>query len=215
MKRKSGLYRHLPVLALGLMITLVGSGAFALLRSFLHGPAPHPQQVVQQIQLIRPPPPPPDQPPPPPPPPQEKVHIPTPEKAPQPTPDHPPPSQPLGLDAKGGTGSDAFGLAARPGGEDIIGQGASAFVWYAGLLKDQILNQLGAQPQVRTTEYSVVVSVWIADDGTIQRVRIAQSSGDGQRDHSIEEALTRLGRLSQPPPADMPEPITLRIVSHS
>jgi protein TonB len=215
MKRKSGLYRHLPVLALGLMITLVGSGAFALLRSFLHGPAPHPQQVVQQIQLIRPPPPPPDQPPPPPPPPQEKVHIPTPEKAPQPTPDHPPPSQPLGLDAKGGTGSDAFGLAARPGGEDIIGQGASAFVWYAGLLKDQILNQLGAQPEVRTTEYSVVVSVWIADDGTIQRVRIAQSSGDGQRDHSIEEALTRLGRLSQPPPADMPEPITLRIVSHS
>ena len=215
MKRKSGLYRHLPIIILGLMVALIGSGAFALLRSFLHGPVPHPQQVVQQIQLIRPPPPPPNVPPPPPPPPEEKVHIPTPQKTPQPTPDHPPPSQQLGLDAKGGAGSDAFGLAAKPGGQDIIGQGASAFVWYAGLLKDQILNQLGAQPDVRTTTYSVVVSVWVGDDGTIQRVRVAQSSGDERRDRSIEEALTRLGRLSQPPPADMPEPITLRIVSHS
>ncbi len=215
MKRKSWLRRRLPVLALGLAVTLIGSGAFALLRGFLRGGSPHPQQVVQQIQLIRPPPPPPNPPPPPPPPPEEKVHIPTPEKQPQPTPDHQPPPQQLGLDAKGGAGSDAFGLAARPGGQDIIGEGASAFVWYAGLLKDQILNQLGAQPDVRTSTYSVVVSVWVGDDGTIQRVRIAQTSGDERRDHSIEEALTRLGRLSQPPPADMPEPITLRIVSHT
>ena len=203
------------MLALGLMVMLIGSGAFALLRSFLNGGSAHPPQVVQQIQLIRPPPPPPNLPPPPPPPPEEKVHIPTPQKTPQPTPDHPPPSQQLGLDAKGGAGSDAFGLAARPGGQDLIGEGASAFVWYAGLLKDQILNQLGAQPDVRSTTYSVVVSVWIGGDGTIQRVRIAQSSGDDGRDRSIEQALTRLGRLSQPPPADMPEPITLRIVSHS
>lgn len=215
MKRKSGLRRHLPMLALGLVVTLIGSGAFALLRSFLNGGPAHPPQVVQQIQLIRPPPPPPNLPPPPPPPPEEKVHIPTPQKTPQPTPDHPPPSQQLGLDSKGGTGSDAFGLAARPGGQDLIGEGASAFVWYAGLLKDQILNQLGAQPEVRSTTYSVVVSVWIGGDGTIQRVRIAQSSGDQGRDRSIEDALNRLGRLSQPPPADMPEPITLRIVSHS
>lgn len=215
MKRKSWLHRNLPILVLGLMVMLIGSGAFALLRGFLRGGSAHPQQVVQQIQLIRPPPPPPNLPPPPPPPPEEKVHIPTPQKTPQPTPDHQPPPQQLGLDAKGGAGSDAFGLAARPGGQDIIGGGASAFVWYAGLLKDQILNQLGAQPEVRAAAYSVVVSVWIADDGTIQRVRIAQSSGDERRDHSIEEALARLGRLSQPPPADMPEPVTLRIVSHS
>jgi TonB family protein len=215
MKRKSWIHRHLPIIALGLMVTLVGTGAFALLRSFLHGGSSHPQQVVQQIQLIRPPPPPPNLPPPPPPPPEEKVHITTPQKAPQPTPDHPPPSQQLGLDAKGGAGSDAFGLAARPGGQDIVGEGGSAFSWYAGLLKDQILNQLGAAPDVRSASYTVVVSVWVGGDGTVQRVEIAKSSGDTERDRSIESALTRLGRLSQPPPADMPEPITLRIVSHS
>lgn len=195
------------------MVTLVGTAAFALLRSFLQGGSPHPQQVVQQIQLIRPPPPP--NLPPPPPPPEEKVHIATPQKAPQPSPDHPPPGQQLGLDAKGGTGNDAFGLAARPGGQDIIGEGGSAFIWYAGLLKDQILNQLGAQAEARSASYAVVVSVWVGADGTVRHVEIAKSSGDLQRDRSIESALARLGRLSQPPPADMPEPITLRIVSHS
>ncbi len=214
MKRKPWLKRNLPVLALGLMVALIGTGAYALLRSFLRAGSPHPQQVVQQIQLIRPPPPPPNLPPPPPPPPEVKVHIPTPEKQPTPT-DHPPPAQNLGLDAKGGAGSDAFGLVGRPGGQDIIGEGGSAFTWYAGLLKDEIVNQLGAQPMARSDSYTVVVSVWVGDDGTVQRVEIAKSSGDPQRDQSIQSALARLGRLSQPPPADMPEPITLRIVSHT
>jgi periplasmic protein TonB len=214
MKRKSWLKRNLPILALGLTIALVGTGAFALLRSFLRGGSPHPQQVVQQIQLIRPPPPPPNLPPPPPPPPEVKVHIPTPEKQPAPT-DHPPPAQNLGLDAKGGAGSDAFDLVGRPGGQDIIGEGGSAFTWYAGLLKDEIVNQLGAQSTARSDSYTVVVSVWVGEDGTIQRVQIANSSGDSQRDQSIQAALARMGRLAQPPPADMPEPITLRIVSHT
>lgn len=212
MKRKSWLKRNLPILALGLMVALIGTGAYALLRSFLRGGSPHPQQVVQQIQLIRPPPPPPNLPPPPPPPPEVKVHIPTPQRQPAPT-DHPPPAQNLGLDAKGGAGSDAFGLVGRPGGQDIIGEGGSAFTWYAGLLKDEIVNQLGAQ--ARSDSYTVVVSVWVGDDGTVQRVEIAKSSGDPRRDQSIQASLARLGRLSQPPPADMPEPITLRIVSHT
>jgi periplasmic protein TonB len=214
MKRKSWLHRNLPIIALGLTVALVGTGAFALLRSFLRGGPAHPQQVVQQIQLIRPPPPPPNQPPPPPPPPEVKVHIPTPEKQPTPT-DHPPPAQNLGLDAKGGAGSDAFGLVGRPGGQDIIGEGGSAFTWYAGLLKNQIQNQLGTESDLRAASYSVVVSVWVGDDGTIQRVEIAKTSGDTQRDRTIEAALSRIGRLSQPPPADMPEPITLRVVSHT
>jgi protein TonB len=59
----------------------------------------------------------------------------------------------------------------------------------------------------------VVVRVWVRDDGSIERVNIVQSSGDRERDQVIEAALSRMGRLSQAPPADMPEPISLRIVS--
>ncbi|HEV2269380.1 MAG TPA: TonB C-terminal domain-containing protein [Steroidobacteraceae bacterium] len=209
MKRKSWLHRNLPILALGLMVTFIGTGAFALLRSFLRGGSPHPQQVVQQIQLIRPPPPPPNLPPPPPPPPEEKVHIPTPEKAP-PTPDHPQPSQQLGLDAKGGSGSDAFGLVGRPGGQDITGEGGAAFAWYGGVMKDAILHQLDDVPELRSLSYIAEVSLWISGDGTIQRVAIAKSSGDPKIDRLIESSVSQL-RIPHAPPPDMPLPVTIKL----
>jgi periplasmic protein TonB len=216
LKRKSQKYRFVPIIALGLVVSVVGVGAIGFMRDFLHKAPTHPKQVVQQIKLIRPPPPPPDVPPPPPPPPEEKVDIPDPQQQPDPTPSNePPPGEQLGLDAEGGAGGDAFGLVGRKGGRDLIGSGGNAFAWYGGLLKNAIIDQLGAEQQAKSAAYSVVVRVWVRNDGTIERVRIAQSSGSPERDHSIEAALSRITRLSQAPPADMPEPITLRIVSRS
>jgi protein TonB len=216
MNRKSQKYRFLPILALGLVVGSLGVGAFSLVRGFLHNAPAKPKQVVQQIKLIRPPPPP-DVPPPPPPPPEEKIDVPDPQQRPDPTPSNdPPPGEQLALDAEGGAGGDAFGLLARQGGRDLIGgAGGSVYAWYGGLLKNAILDQLGAEQKARSTAYSVVVRVWVRNDGTIERVRIAQSSGNPERDQSIETALSRITRLSQAPPADMPEPITLRIVSRS
>jgi periplasmic protein TonB len=170
--------------------------------------------VVQVVQLIRPPPPPPDLPPPPPPPPDEKVDVPDPQDKPDPTPSNqPPPGEQLGLDAEGSAGGDEFGLAARKGGRDLLATGGSAYAWYAGLLKDEIVDLLSGDKRAHTGEYTVVVRVWMRNDGTVDRVRIAQSSGNRERDQAIESALSRITRLQQAPPADMPEPISLRIVS--
>ena len=205
--------RYLPVVLLGLTVSLIGAGAFALVRGFLATAPSQPKQVVQEIHVIRPPPPPPDLPPPPPPPPEEKVDVTEPEH-PDPTPSNdPPPGEQLGLDTEGGAGGDAFGLLARKGGRDLLASGGSAYAWYAGLLKNEILEQLGTEKQARSGQYAVVVRVWVRDDGSIERVNIVQGSGDRQRDRAIESALTRITRLSQAPPADMPEPISLRIVS--
>jgi periplasmic protein TonB len=206
--------RYVPIVLLGSSITLIGAGTFAMMRSFLKNPAPAQKPVVQEIRLIRPPPPPPDLPPPPPPPPEEKVDVPQPKPDPTPTND-PPPGQQLGLDADGSAGSDAFGLLANKGGRELLAAGGSAFAWYAGLLKNEILNQLNADAAARRGEYSLVVQVWVGGDGTINRVRVTQGSGDRARDQAIEQALSRLSRLNQAPPADMPEPISLRIVSRS
>jgi periplasmic protein TonB len=206
-------YRFLPVILGGLAVTTLGVGAMAFMRSFLQSTPLPPKPLVQEIHLIRPPPPPPDLPPPPPPPPEEKVVVPDQEK-PEPTPSNePPPGDQLGLDAEGSAGGDAFGLAARKGGRDLLASGGNAYVWYAGLLKNEILDQLSAEKRARTGDYSVIVRVWVRNDGTVDRVRIAQSSGNRERDQAIEAALSRIGRLSQAPPADMPEPISLRIVS--
>ena len=211
-RRKS---RYVPLIVVGIVVIGVGGAAVALVRNFLSSPASPPKQIVQQIQLIRPPPPPPDLPPPPPPPPEEKVDMQEPQKQPDPTPSNePPPSEHLGLDAAGGAGSDAFGLVGNKGGRDLLAGGAgSAFAWYAGLLKDQIVNQLGADKKVRSGDYSLTVRVWVREDGSIQRVSVVQGSGDRARDQTIEAALEHLDRLPQAPPADMPEPISLRIVS--
>jgi protein TonB len=170
--------------------------------------------VVQEIHLIRPPPPPPDLPPPPPPPPEEKVvDVHQPDR-PDPTPSNePPPGEQLGLDADGTAGGDAFGLVGNKGGRELLGQGGSAYIWYAGLVKNQILEQLNTEKQAHRGEYSLMVRVWVRNDGSIDRVRVIEGSGNHERDQAIEAALSRMGRLAQAPPADMPEPISLRIVS--
>jgi protein TonB len=199
----------LPIVALGVSITLIGAGTVAMVRSFLNSaPAPS-KPVVQEIHLIRPPPPPPDLPPPPP---EEKVDVHEPKPDPTPS-NEPPPGQRLGLDADGSAGGDAFGLLANKGGRDLLAAGGSAYVWYAGLLKDQILDQLNSDRLARQGAYSLMVRVWVRGDGSIDRMSIVQGSGNRERDSAIEAALSRISRLSQPPPADMPEPISLRIVS--
>jgi protein TonB len=206
--------RYLPVVLMGCVVSLIGIGAFALVRSFLNGAPGAPQKVVQEIHIIRPPPPPPDLPPPPPPPPEEKVDVPEPEKQPDPTPSNePPPSEQLGLDAAGGAGSDAFGLVGNKGGRDLLGSGGSAYVWYAGVLKNDILNLLQDETSVRKGAYTASVKLWLRDDGTVEHFRLAQSSGDPQRDKQLEKKLAELTRISQAPPAGTPEPITVQITS--
>ncbi|MGA7823460.1 MAG: TonB C-terminal domain-containing protein [Steroidobacteraceae bacterium] len=212
MVSKANRRRHLPVILLTAAVSLLGVGAFAVVRGILNSAPGQPKQVIQEIHLMRPPPPPPDLPPPPPPPPEEKVQVQ--EKPPEAKPsDQPPPGERLGLDAAGGAGSDAFGLVGNQGGRDLLAGGGSAFVWYAGLLKDRILDQLNADKAARQGQYSLLVRIWVRDDGSIDHVRIVQGSGDAGRDQAIEAALARLPRLVQGPPADMPEPISLKIVS--
>jgi protein TonB len=210
-KRK---FRYFPVVLFGIGASILGVVAVSYMRSLLSGGAPPTKKVVQEIHVIRPPPPP-DTPPPPPPPPEEKVDVSEPQDKPDPTPSNePPPSEHLGLDAEGGAGGDEFGLVGNKGGRDLVGGGGgNAYTWYAGLLKSEILDSLQTESSVRAGGYTVIVRVWVRSDGTIDHVKIAQSSGDRQRDQMIEAALSRITRLSQAPPADMPEPISLRIVS--
>ena len=202
------------MIVMAAVVVFVGLGLFWLVKNFLAGTPPATKKVVQEIHVIRPPPPP-DQPPPPPPPPEEKVDVHEPEPPPDPVASNePPPGDQLGLDADGSAGSDGFGLAARKGGRDLLASGGSAYVWYAGLLKNEIVGKLQDEKKVRSGNYSIQVRVWVRQDGTIERIHFTQSSGNGERDKAIEEAITRI-RISQAPPADMPQPINLRIASRA
>lgn len=213
MSKEQGKSR-LPFILIGGGIAAVTFGTVIMMRNFLAGEAPAPKKVVQEIRVIRPPPPE-ELPPPPPPPPEEKVDLNEPEPAPDPVANNEPPPGNLGLDAEGGAGSDGFGLEGRKGGRGLLGSSGSAFTWYAGLLKGEILDELQRVKSARNGAYSVSVKVWIRSDGSVERIRLAQSTGDRARDRDIEDALSRINRVSQGPPADMPQPVSLRIVSRA
>jgi periplasmic protein TonB len=203
------------MIALGVVLLFVAGGIVWFIRNMINSTPPAAKQVVQEIRVIRPPPPPPEVKPPPPPP-EEEVDVPEPEQQPEPTPtNEPPPSNQLGVDADGSGAGDGFGLVGNKGGRELLASGGSAFAWYAGLLKTEILDRLQDEKTVRSGSYSVLVRVWVRQDGTIERVRLGQSTGDRERDRIIEDALSKLGRFSQAPPADMPQPINLRIVSRA
>jgi periplasmic protein TonB len=206
--------RHwLPVTLVVVLVGCVGGGAVAFVRGFLNAEAPTPKKLVQEIRVIRPPPPPPDTPPPPPPP-EEEVDVP--DIKPDPVAENEaPPMEQLGLDVDGAAGGDAFGLLGRKGGRDLLGSGGSAFAWYAGLVKGEILDRLQDVKAARSGAYSVVIKVWVKSDGSVENIRLAQSTGSRERDAAIENELARITRISQGPPADMPQPMSLKLVSRA
>jgi protein TonB len=196
------------------LVLIVGFVSFV--HRMLLAKSSKPGRQVQIVQIIRPPPPPPpDQPPPPPP---EKAEQPLPKDQPEPTPkdDEQAPPAPLGLDADGSAGGDAFGLAARKGGSDLLGgNGTSAFAWYTNRLKDAVMERLSADSRIGSKKFSVSVRVWIDADGRIKEVKLASTTGNRELDQRIEAALNSLARLSDAPPLEMPQPVNLKIVSHS
>jgi periplasmic protein TonB len=196
-----------------LVLVLVGSAVW-----FIHGIVSKkenkPPHVVENVTLIRPPPPPEETPPPPPPP--EKVEEPLPQDEPPPSPDNAPaPSPQLGLDAEGTAGGDSFGLAARLGGSEITGTGGAVFAWYTGKLKTAISDCLSEDQKLRGKKYTVGVKIWIEPDGRVKEVRASNGTGNREIDNAITANLATRCRFSESPPLEMPQPVSLQIVSRS
>ncbi|HTW75700.1 MAG TPA: TonB C-terminal domain-containing protein [Steroidobacteraceae bacterium] len=215
MDRRHRLLKRAPLLGGVLSVAILIAVMVHFIRSIMTSKQ-EPRQAIQMVTLIRPPPPPPIVKPPPPPP-AEKVEQPLPRDTPQPTPKEnaPAPSPQLGLDATGAAGSDAFGLAARPGGADLVGTGGAVFAWYTSRLASAMQDRLSSDASLRGKQYTGSVYVWIAADGSIKDVRLAASTGDRGIDTTIARDLSSMGRIGEAPPLEMPQPVRLQIVSRS
>jgi protein TonB len=215
-KRRPTWLQKAPVLggALAVLLLLAALAWFA--HGLMSGKSQKQARTVQNITVIRPPPPPPPPPPEetPPPPPDKMQEQEQQQSEPEPTPDNAPtPSPQLGLDAEGAAGDDGFGLAARKGGSDIVGGGGSAFAWYTGKLKDEVTDRLSSDTKLRGKKYSIGVRIWLAADGKIKDVKMTSGTGSHELDSAIASDIAALGRLSESPPLEMPQPISLQIVS--
>jgi protein TonB len=206
--------KNLPLAAGGTLVVLLIFVAVWWIRGFMSNNAQKPARVVQNITVIRPPPPPPPQETPPPPPP-DKVDEPIPQNQPDPTPDNTPaPAPDLGLDAEGSAGSDAFGLAARKGGTDISGSAGAIFAWYTNKLRDEISNRLSSDPKLRGKKFTAGFRIWLESDGRIKDAKLTVGSGSSEVDREITAQIAT-GVHFDGPPLELPQPISLQIVSHS
>jgi protein TonB len=213
-KKAGSLRGYVPVAVISLTVIAAVGLVGWLVFSSIGDPAGATKKPIQQVQIIRPPPPPPT--PPPPPPEAEEVDVPEPEE-PEPEaaePDQPPIGEQLGLDAEGVAGGDGFGLLGRKGGRDLLGTGGGdQFAWYGQVLKSDLIDKLAEIRDIRRDRYSVEVRLWLSPDGRIERFKVLTSTGDKELDRDLVAALKSLDRVSELPPADLPQPVRLRIIS--
>lgn len=167
----------------------------------------------------------PDTPPPPPPPPKEppkeqpkeqpkeiKMEQPKPQEIPQ-------PSESLKMEGPAGDGPSPFAAGTVTNdykGGDVgtkIGgkKGMAAYAWYTGQIKGRIEEVLAAEKGLSNAQYRLVVHLWLARDGRVERAELQGSSGDAQTDELIRKALAGLTSIAEAPPEDMPQPVKLRI----
>jgi protein TonB len=212
---KKGWLRWFPALAGVLVFSVVGGLIFLLIQWAGSQPETS-KKTVQQITVIAPPPPPP--PPPvqeePPPPEMEEEVVEEPDPAPDDVPDladQAPPGEQLGIDADGTGAGDAFGLVGKKGGRGLL-SGGDPYQWYSQALQQRLFERLNDEHEIRRAAYSIIVHLWIAQDGAVDRFELAKGSGNQRLDEKIALALASIEELAPPVPG-LPQPVKVKLTA--
>lgn len=177
---------------------------------------------MMEITIAPPPPPPPPLPPPPPPPeneppPEEEMIeqeiVQDDEPPPEDAAPEPPSDLDLGPGSKGGTGPSLGSRGGNGPRKNVLRGSGSKFGWYAAKVQSTIREALGRNTSTRSATMSLQVRVWADSSGRIIRAQLVGTSGNASVDQSIRNQVLTGLQLPQPPPADMPMPINLRITA--
>jgi periplasmic protein TonB len=114
--------------------------------------------------------------------------------------------------------SNLPGVAAdqEPSGNGLLkGGGGTRFGSYAAQVQSGIKEALLQNNKTRTALIlGVVVRIWVDRTARITRAQLVGTLGEPSLDSAItNEVLTGL-QLKEPPPADMPMPIVVRVNTH-
>jgi len=189
--------RYLPVLGVVVVVSVL-TGLVLLLISVLNDKPQAPVRV-QQISLL------PSQPPPPvEKPPEIKKEV-APIDAPKDVP----------MDA-----NDPIATENTSGNGPTIARGTSGpgigvpFGNYSADLKAEIRDWFAKDKKLRGENYAVVLKLWIAGSGRIDRVELANTTGNGELDKRLRIMVAGLvGKVREAPPQEMPQPVRLAVHS--
>lgn len=212
-------FKRIAITLIGLMILGgIGYGVKSLM-SGSNEPRTKPKTTIKLL---------PDTPPPPPPPPPKEPPKEQPKEQPkeikveQPKPVEAPPAENLKMEGAAGDGPSPFAagqVSNEYSGGDVntIGGGVNKnqFAWYTGLIKDKMEEAISKDKDLASGSYKVIVKVWVAANGRIQKYELVSSTGDAQKDQLVKKALDDMPALSEGPPSDMPQPIKLKVTSRS
>lgn len=217
MSKKKHWRVHLPKIIGGVLATILISVMIYFISNIEQDEGGHTKKKIQPITLLKPPPPPPPPPKiekPPEPEIEKKIEEPEPEPEPENLPDvdDAPAADDLGLDADGSAGSDGFGLAARKGGKGLFGGGGPG-AGYAGLIKNQVLDLLSDQAELRQSKYSVTVKIWFDLEGNVERYELVKLSQDASINAILKAQFDKMKKLRKAPPVGVSSPVKLRITS--
>jgi protein TonB len=206
------LRRNGIAIGVGVIIAFIALGVVSVfLFSGKVSPPHKPEEIVIHLQ------PPPPLPPPPPPPPQPKMveqpPVLKPEEKPKDEPKAPdkPPGPPT--PAAGGPPSD-FGIGGTGGGGGNGlggGGGGSRWGWYAGEVQARIAEALRKNDKTKDAKLRLKVRIWSDSSGRVTRAELGGSTGDPSIDSTLKNDILVGLQLQEPPPADMPMPIVLRL----
>jgi len=115
-----------------------------------------------------------------------------------------------GLDVGGTRGTPTLaggGGGGNPWGRfDALLNEAASSAFQQALARDKTL---------KGKNYKVMVKVWIDSSGKVTRSALVDSTGDARADEVLKEALNSMRALRDAPPADMPQPVKIRVTSRA
>ncbi|MGX9425452.1 MULTISPECIES: STN domain-containing protein [Bradyrhizobium] len=79
---------------------------------------------------------------------------------------------------------------------------------YFAVVQADILRILCRYPDMRPVSYRLVIKLWISSSGLVQHAELDGSAGE-QASHRMLLATLGKSRMTEPPPAQMPQPITM------
>jgi protein TonB len=210
--------RLMPAMAaLAVSVPLLGVATMLLMAK----PDADKRHTIRQVTVLRlPPPPPPPKPEekPPEPPKKEEIKLDTPRPIDEPkaAQDEPQAGLPK-LDAEGSGPGDQFGMLGHKGGNSFVlggsASGALALAAFGSGAARHIAQELARNPKLKSAVYRIEIKVWLSKDGRFERGELERGTGDRSLDALLLEGLTQVAPLRQPVPADLPQPLRIRVTS--